>query len=35
VPVEAHPDAMAVAKETIELAFLAAIQYLPPASERR
>jgi RNA polymerase sigma-70 factor (ECF subfamily) len=29
-PDEHAPDAMVVAKETIELAFLAAIQYLPP-----
>ena len=29
-PSEGEPDAAAVSKETIELAFLAAIQYLPP-----
>jgi RNA polymerase sigma-70 factor, ECF subfamily len=29
-PAEAEPDAVVVAKETIELAFLAAIQHLPP-----
>lgn len=29
-PAEAEPDAAVVAKETIELAFLVAIQYLPP-----
>jgi RNA polymerase sigma-70 factor (ECF subfamily) len=29
-PSEAEPDAVIVAKETIELAFLAAIQHLPP-----
>jgi RNA polymerase sigma-70 factor, ECF subfamily len=29
-PSEAEPDAMVVAKETIELAFLVAIQHLPP-----
>jgi RNA polymerase sigma-70 factor (ECF subfamily) len=29
-PSEAEPDAVVVAKETIELAFLAAIQHLPP-----
>ena len=29
-PGEAEPDAMVVAKETIELAFLATIQHLPP-----
>ncbi|MEU0541403.1 sigma-70 family RNA polymerase sigma factor [Nocardia sp. NPDC005978] len=29
-PSEAEPDAAVVAKETIELAFLVAIQYLPP-----
>ncbi|MEV1172358.1 sigma-70 family RNA polymerase sigma factor [Nonomuraea sp. NPDC049784] len=29
-PSEAEPDSAAVAKETIELAFLAAIQHLPP-----
>lgn len=29
-PREAEPDATVVARETIELAFLAAIQYLPP-----
>ncbi|MBB5870064.1 RNA polymerase sigma-70 factor (ECF subfamily) [Allocatelliglobosispora scoriae] len=29
-PSEADPDVVVVAKETIELAFLAAIQYLPP-----
>jgi RNA polymerase sigma-70 factor (ECF subfamily) len=29
-PAEAEPDAMVVARETIELAFLVAIQHLPP-----
>jgi RNA polymerase sigma-70 factor (ECF subfamily) len=29
-PTEAEPDAMVVTRETIELAFLAAIQHLPP-----
>ncbi|HEX6873389.1 MAG TPA: sigma-70 family RNA polymerase sigma factor [Micromonosporaceae bacterium] len=29
-PSDAEPDALVVAKETIELAFLVAIQYLPP-----
>ncbi|MGH8823668.1 MAG: sigma-70 family RNA polymerase sigma factor [Jiangellaceae bacterium] len=29
-PSEAEPDAVVVAKETIELAFLAAVQHLPP-----
>jgi RNA polymerase sigma-70 factor (ECF subfamily) len=29
-PSEAEPDAMLVSRETIELAYLAAIQYLPP-----
>jgi Sigma-70 region 2 len=33
-PSEAELDAEVVARETIELAFLAAIQHLPPASAR-
>ena len=33
-PSDAEPDAVLVAKETIELAFLAAIQHCRPASGR-